>query len=70
MHDELAEYAKKTTEDKLAFLRVNSVFADLIYQPAFSKRYVEAINELYLPISNIKNIMKNTLNQKIAAEKL
>ena len=48
----------------------SDMFADLIDQPAFSKRYVEAINELYLPISNIKNTMKNTLNQKIAAEKL
>ena len=70
MHDELAEYAHKTTEDKLAFLRINSLFADLIEQPALSKAYSEAIDELYSPESNIKNIMKNTLSQKLAAEKL
>jgi len=70
MHDELAEYAQKTREDKLAFLRINGLFGDLIEQPTLSKAYAEAIDELYSPESNIKKIMKNTLNQKLAVETL
>jgi mannitol 2-dehydrogenase len=70
MHDELAEYAHKTTEDKLAFLRINSLFGDLIEQPTLSKAYAEAIDELYSPTSTIKNIMQNTLSQKLVAGKL
>jgi len=71
MHQELSDYAQKTSEDKLAFLRINSLFGDLIEQPDLCEVYTQAIDELYAAQSQIKNIMKNTLDQKLAiAEKL
>jgi mannitol 2-dehydrogenase len=64
MQNELAKYAQKTINDKFAFLKLNSLFDDLIEQPAFRQSYEAAIDELYLPSSDIKYIMKNTLKQK------
>ncbi|WP_158968095.1 mannitol dehydrogenase family protein [Paraglaciecola sp. L3A3] len=64
MHNELTEYAQKTATDKLAFLKLDSLFGDLIEQPAFSQNYSKAIDALYAPSSNIKQIMQNTLEQK------
>lgn len=65
MRDELHRYAQNTATDKLAFLKLNIIFDDLIAHPAFSQLYLNAINLLYVPASNIKNIMKNTLEQKL-----
>ncbi|TYK67045.1 mannitol dehydrogenase family protein [Colwellia echini] len=64
MQTELAEYAHKTATDPLAFLKLSSLFGDLINQPAFSLLYNDAIKSLYAQNSNIKNIMHNTLLQK------
>ncbi|XPF95453.1 mannitol dehydrogenase family protein [Colwellia sp. RE-S-Sl-9] len=64
MRDELAEYAQQTRTDQLAFLKLTSLFDNLINQADFSENYTTAINALYSPTSNIKTIMKNTLEQK------
>tara|TARA_B110001469_G_C9646833_1_gene327366 strand:- start:2487 stop:4037 length:1551 start_codon:yes stop_codon:yes gene_type:complete len=71
MQAELTEYAQQTSADTLVFLKLDSLFGDLINQPAFNQLYSDAINALYAPASNIKNIMHNTLKQKpqtVAAE--
>ena len=65
MQEQLHEYAQQTGSDKLAFLKLSSLFTDLIDQPDFSQLYINAINLLYVPTSNIKNIMKTTLEQKL-----
>jgi mannitol 2-dehydrogenase len=64
MHEKLTEYSQKTGADKFAFLKLNSLFDNLIEQPAFSQLYATAIDALYSPSSDIKHIMKNTLAQK------
>ncbi|MGJ8693593.1 MAG: mannitol dehydrogenase family protein [Thalassotalea sp.] len=64
MRDELAKYAQQTPNDMLAFLKINSLFADLIEQSAFSQPYATAIDALYSPASKIKHIMQQTLNHK------
>ncbi|WP_339721685.1 mannitol dehydrogenase family protein [uncultured Paraglaciecola sp.] len=64
MGDELAEYAHQTTNHKLSFLKLEGLFGDLMSQAAFSQVYADAIEALYSPTSNIKNIMKNTLENK------
>lgn len=64
MKDELASYAHKTTIDKLAFLKLNSVFGDLNTHPVFIQTYRDAIDAIYSATSNIKDIMKNTLESK------
>jgi len=65
MQTELAAYAQQTHTDKLAFLKFNSLFSDLIEQSAFSQLYIDAIDALYSPANNIKKIMKNTLDNKL-----
>ncbi|WP_448248520.1 mannitol dehydrogenase family protein [Thalassotalea agariperforans] len=64
MRDELAKYAQQTPNDMFAFLKINSLFANLIEQKAFSQKYAAAITALYSPSSNIKKIMAQTLNHK------
>lgn len=64
MRDELAAYAQKTHADKFSFLKLTSLFDDLNEHPAFSQLYATSIDALYSPSSNIKDIMKNTLDQK------
>jgi mannitol 2-dehydrogenase len=64
MHDELAEYAQKTQVDNLSFLKLTSLFGDLLQHSAFSKLYTTSVDALYAPSSNIKDIMRNTLEQK------
>ena len=64
MQNELTEYAQKTHTDKFAFLKLNILFDDLIQQPAFCQLYSTAIDALYAPTSDIKKIMKITLEQK------
>lgn len=71
MRDELTKYAKKTPTDKFAFLKLDSLFGDLIIQRAFSEHYGNAIDALYSPSSHIKEIMKSTLakkHKKVSAE--
>ncbi|MBU2869842.1 mannitol dehydrogenase family protein [Colwellia sp. E2M01] len=64
MQTELTQYAQNTQTDSLAFLKLNSLFGDLMNKPAFTELYSDAINALYAPASNIKNIMGNILIQK------
>jgi mannitol 2-dehydrogenase len=64
MHNELAEYAQKTHADKFSFLKLTSLFDDLLEHSAFSQLYATSIDALYAPSSNIKDIMKNTLDEK------
>jgi len=64
MRDDLAKYAQKTPTDKFAFLKLDSLFGDLIIQRAFSEHYGNAIDALYSPSSHIKEIMKSTLAKK------
>lgn len=64
MQAELAKYAQQTSADTLAFLKLNSLFGDLINQPNFNQLYSNAIKLLYAPASNIKSIMNNALTQK------
>ena len=64
MQDELSKYAQKTSTDKFAFLKLKSLFSDLIIQRAFTGHYGDAIDALYSPGSHIKEIMKSTLATK------
>lgn len=64
MHNELTEYAQKTQVDNLSFLKLTSLFGDLLQHSAFSKLYATSIDALYAPSNNIKDIMRNTLEQK------
>ncbi|MEP1449132.1 MAG: mannitol dehydrogenase family protein [Paraglaciecola sp.] len=64
MKDELATYAHNTANDKLAFLKLNSVFGDLNTHPVFTQTYGEAIDGIYSATIKIKDVMKNTLESK------
>lgn len=64
MHNELTEYAQKTHADKFSFLKLTSLFDDLLEHSAFSQLYATSIDALYAPSSNIRDIMKNTLDDK------
>jgi mannitol 2-dehydrogenase len=66
MKEELIQYAQKTQIDKLAFLKFDSVFSDLSIHPVFSQYYANAIDTLYVPSSNIKSIMRSTLDHKMS----
>ncbi len=64
MHLELAAYAKRTSEDILSFLKITSLFGSLIRENDFTQAYAQAIDALYSPSADIKEIMKDTLAQK------
>jgi mannitol 2-dehydrogenase len=46
--EELQKAARKTTEDPLAFLRLEELFGDLAKQERFGNRYVDLVQRLYV----------------------
>lgn len=69
---ELAAYAQKTAEDKLSFLRNRHLFGNLVENSEFTLNYTKAIDSLYSPSSDIREIMNRVLSEKhrIVAEEV
>ncbi len=64
MEAELAAYARKTAVDKLSFLKIRSLFANLIECTEFTGAYTTSIDALYSSPSDIKNVMNSALAAK------
>ena len=60
MANELQQAAQQTTTDKLAFIRQESIFGDLINHERFTKLYAEQIQKLYAE-QHIKTHMKDVI---------
>lgn len=63
MKDELHRAARETRNDKLSFLRVESIFGGLIHNEEFIKLYSEMIDAIYRN-QNIKQHMKKIMAGK------
>ena len=60
MSIELHQAAEQTTTDPLAFIRLESLFGDLIKNEKFTKMYTEVVQKIYTD-TNIKKYMKDTI---------
>ncbi|MDA8596662.1 mannitol dehydrogenase family protein [Flavobacteriaceae bacterium] len=60
MSTELHQAAEQTTTDSLAFIRLESLFGDLIKNEKFTKMYTEVVQKIYKD-TNIKKHMKEMI---------
>lgn len=65
MAPELHEAASQTKNDALAFIKLKSIFGDLVNNTVFVQQYKTAIDAIYAPESEIKQIMSATLAKRV-----
>ena len=60
MSEELAQAAKQTQTDRLAFIRQESLFGDLAKNKRFTELYADMVQKIYMD-ANIKKYMQDIL---------